>query len=212
LFNRLTEAIKRLNPWLDENNLNKVIRRITHIEATSVMEANQSFHDMLISKISITQDLGAGRKNHTVQLIDFDNIDNNDFIVANQISYTHANVTNRPDLILYVNGLPLVVIECKSPRLQPDEQIGQGVTQLLRYQKENEALLYNKLLLVTTSNERDKGSTIGKKVQHYSTWKEPYQLKTEAGDSAQDILTLVIIEKERLFDLILNFIVYEPED
>src|SRR5699024_8089717 len=86
LFNRLTEAIKRLNAWLDENNLNKVIRRITHIEATSVMEASQSFHDMLISKISITQDLGAGRKNHSVQLIDFDNIDNNDFIVANQIS------------------------------------------------------------------------------------------------------------------------------
>src|SRR5699024_3731416 len=101
LCNQLTGHIKRLNRWLDENNLNRVIRRITHIEATSVMEDNQWYHDMLISKISITQDLGAGRKNHTVQLIDFDNIDNNDFIVANQISYTHANVTNRPDLILY---------------------------------------------------------------------------------------------------------------
>ena len=212
LVNRLTKAIKRLNPWLDENNLNKVIRRITHIEATSVMEANQSFHDMLISKISITQDLGTGRKNHTVQLIDFDNIDNNDFIVTNQISYTHANVTNRPDLILYVNGLPLVVIECKSPRLQPDEQIAQGVTQLRRYQKENEPLFYYNQFVVATSNDRAKVGTIGAKVQHYSAWKEPYPLKAEKGDSAQDILTLGILEKERLFDLILNFIVYEPED
>src|SRR5699024_9063863 len=164
LMNRLTDAIKRLNPWLDDNNLNKVIRRITHIEATSVMEANQAFHDLLINKMSITQDLGSGRKNHTVQVIDFDNIDNNDFIVTNQISYTHANVTNRPDLILYVNGLPLVVIECKSPRLPPDEQVGQGVTQLRRYQKENESPFYYNQFLIATSNDRAKVGTIGGKV------------------------------------------------
>src|SRR5690625_1940937 len=195
LMDRLTKTIKSLNPWLDDNNLNRVIRRITHMEATSVMEANQAFHDMLINKMSITQDLGTGRKNHTVQVIDFDNIENNDFIVTNQISYTHANVTNRPDLILYVNGLPLVVIECKSPRLQPDEQIGQGVTQLLRYQKENELLFYYNQFLIATSNDRAKVGTIGAKVQHYSAWKEPYPLKVEEGDSAQDILTLGILEK-----------------
>src|SRR5690625_3232679 len=185
LLNRLTDAMKRLNPWLDDNNLNRVIRRITHMEATSVMEANQAFHDMLINKMSITQDLGTGKKNHTVHLIDFDNIKNNDFVVTNQISYTHANVTNRPDLILYVNGLPLIVIECKSPRLQPDEQIGQGVTQLRRYQKVNDPLFYYNQFLIATSNDRAKVGTIGLKVQHYSAWKEPYPLKVEhVGESA----------------------------
>ena len=215
LLNRFTDAIKRLNPWLDENNLNKVIRRITHMEAISLMEANQSFHDILINKMSIMQDLGGGRKNHTVQVIDFDNLDNNEFIVTNQMSYTHANITNRPDLMIYVNGLPLVIIECKSPRLPPDEQIGQGVTQLLRYQKENEPLFYYNQFLVSTSNDRAKVGTIGARVQHYSTWKEPYPLTVDAiGENAsvQDILSVGILEKSRLFDIILNFIVYEPED
>lgn len=215
LKERLVKAIRRLNPWLDENNLNKVTRRLTHIEATSVMEANQTFHDMLINKISITQDLGSGRKNHTVQVIDFENIENNEFIVTNQISYTHANITNRPDLILYVNGLPLVVIECKSPRLPPDEQIGQGVTQLRRYQEENESLFYYNQFLIATSNDRAKVGTIGAKVQHYSTWKEAYPLQVkDVGNNptAQDIVTTGILEKGRLFDIILNFIVYEPED
>src|SRR5699024_5883974 len=215
LMNRLKNAIKRLNPWLDENNLNKVIRRITHLEAVSLMEANQSFHDILINKMSIMQDLGGGRKNHTVQVIDFDNLDDNEFIVTHQMSYTHANITNRPDLIIYVNGLPLVIIECKSPRLPPDEQIGQGVTQLLRYQKENEPLFYYNQFLVSTSNDRAKVGTIGARVQHYSTWKEPYPLTVDAvgeNASAQDILSVGILEKSRLFDIILNFIVYEPED
>jgi len=215
LMDRLTQSIKRLNPWLDDNNLNKIIRRVTHIKTTSLMEANQTFHDMLINKTSITQDRGSGKKNHTVHLIDFDNIENNDFVVTNQISYTHANVTNRPDLIIYINGLPLVVIECKSPRLQPDEQIGQGVKQLRRYQKENKPLFYYNQFLIATSNDRAKVGTIGAKVQHYSTWKEPYPLSIDdVGDnpSTQDILTVGILDKERLFDIILNFIVYEPED
>lgn len=73
-------------------------------------------------------------------MIDFDNIDENEFIITRQLSYTNANETIRPDIMLYVNGLPLVVIECKSPTLPPDEQIGQGVKQLKRYQIVNENL------------------------------------------------------------------------
>src|SRR5699024_9948717 len=130
LKERLAESIQRLNPWINENNLNKVVRNITHMETTSLMEANQHFHELLINQLSVQQDVGSGRKNQTVKLIDFDNIDNNDFIITSQLSYTLANNTIRPDIMLYVNGLPLVVIECKSPALPPDEQIGQGVKQL----------------------------------------------------------------------------------
>src|SRR5699024_724778 len=142
LMYRLNQSIKRLYPWLDDDNLNIIIRRVTHIKTTRLMEAKQTINDMHINKTYITQEWWSCKKNHTVHLIDFDNIENNDFVVTNQISYTHANVTNRPDLIIYINGLPLVVIECKSPRLQPDEQIGQGVKQLRRYQKENKPLFY----------------------------------------------------------------------
>lgn len=215
LKERLINSVKRLNPWISENNLNKVVRKITHMEATSLMEANQEFHEILINKLSVQQDLGSGRKSQTVQLIDFDNIDENEFIITRQLSYTNANETIRPDIMLYVNGLPLVVIECKSPTLPPDEQIGQGVKQLKRYQIVNENLFYYNQFMVSTSNDRAKVGTIGASVQHYSTWREPYPLTVdEIGSNAtpQDVLTQGILDRERLFDIILNFIVYEPED
>ncbi|MFD2627439.1 type I restriction endonuclease subunit R [Oceanobacillus kapialis] len=215
LKGRLQETIQSLNPWINENNLNRVVRTITHMEATSVMEANQQFHELLINQLSVQQDVGSGRKNQTVKLIDFDNIESNDFIITSQFSYTHANDTIRPDIMLYVNGLPLVVIECKSPALPPDEQIGQGVKQLRRYQQENEALFHYNQFVIATSNDRAKVGTIGAKAQHYSAWKEPYPLSVQeigGNPTAQDILTTGILDKERLFDIILNFIVYEPED
>lgn len=215
LNKRLTESVKRLNPWISENNLNKVVHNITRMDATSLMEANQRFHDYLVNKLSIVQDVGDGRKNQTVTLIDFDNIENNDFVVTNQLGITNATGTIYPDIMVYVNGMPLVVIECKSPELPPDMQLGQAIRQLLRYQDVNEKLFYYNQFLISTSNDRAKVGTIGAQARHYSTWKEPYPLSVEdIGENAspQDILTAGILDKARLFDMIQNFIVYEPED
>src|SRR5699024_9968946 len=211
---RLTESVKRLNPWISENNLNKVVHNIARMDATSLMEANQRFHEYLVNKLSIVQDVGDGRKNQTVTLIDFDNIENNDFVITNQLGITHATGTIYPDIMVYVNGLPLVVIECKSPELPPDMQLGQAIRQLLRYQDVNEKLFYYNQFLISTSNDRAKVGTIGAQARHYSTWKEPYPLSVEdIGENAstQDILTAGILDKERLFDIIQNFIVYEKE-
>ncbi|MCT2534780.1 type I restriction endonuclease subunit R [Aquibacillus koreensis] len=215
LKKQLIDSIKKLNPWINKNNLNKVVRSITHMEFTNVMEANQNFHELLINKMSVQQDLGTGRKNQTVQLIDFDNIDKNEFIVTNQLHITSAHGTIIPDVMVYVNGLPLVVIECKSPTLAPAEQIGQGVKQLRRYQKESELLFHYNQFVVATSNDRAKVGTIGANVQHYSAWKEPYPMTVkELGShaTAQEILIAGVLDKQRLFDIIQNFIVYEPED
>ncbi|MCA1011766.1 type I restriction endonuclease subunit R [Halobacillus halophilus] len=215
LKKRLTEAVERLNPWINENNLNKVVRSLTHMEAVSLMDANESFYSKLINRISVQQDVGKGRKSQTVELIDFENVDNNEFLVVDQFSITSAQGTIRPDVLVFVNGLPLVVIECKSPTLAPDEQMSQGVKQLKRYQKESETLFHYNQFMVATSNDRAKVGTIGAKLQHYSEWKDPYPKTTHdigPNPSPQDILVTGTLEKERLFDLIQNFIVYEPEE
>src|SRR5699024_2906731 len=185
------------------------------MDATSLMEANQRFHEYLVNKLSIVQDVGDGRKNQTVTLIDFDNIENNDFVITNQLGITHATGTIYPDIMVYVNALHLVVIECKSPELPPDMQLGQAIRQLLRYQDVNEKLFYYNQFLISTSNDRAKVGTIGAQARHYSTWKEPYPLSVEdIGENAspQDILTAGILDKARLFDMIQNFIVYEKEE
>ncbi|TKH20276.1 type I restriction endonuclease subunit R [Bacillus wiedmannii] len=213
LKERLNKAIRCLNPWLSDTNLAKVMRSITHIESTSLMEANQKFHEMIVNMISVQQDLGKGKKNQTVRLIDFEKPEHNEFLVVEQFTVNNAQGNIRPDLLLFVNGLPLVIIECKSPMLSPDEQIGEGVRQLHRYQSSHEQLFHYNQFMIVTSNDRAKVGTIGAKAQHYGEWKDPYpKTVAELGVSltSQDILTAGMLTKENLLDLIRNFIVYEP--
>ncbi|HDR7470296.1 TPA: type I restriction endonuclease subunit R [Bacillus toyonensis] len=213
LKERMRKAILRLNPWLSDTNLAKVMRSITHIESTSLMEANQKFHEMIVNMISVQQDLGKGKKNQTVKLIDFERPENNEFLVVDQFTISNAQGNIRPDLIIFINGLPLVIIECKSPMLPPDEQIGEGVRQLHRYQNTHEQLFHYNQFMIVTSNDRAKVGTIGAKVQHYGEWKDPYpKTVAELGVSStpQDVLTAGMLTKENLLDLIRNFIVYEP--
>jgi len=215
LIQRLAHAVQRLNPWVSDTNLNKIIRSVTHIEATSLMEANEKLHGMLVNYISIQQDLGKGKKNQTVKLIDFANPINNEFLIVDQFSISDASGTIRPDLIIYVNGLPLVVIECKSPMVAIDEQIGKAVKQLRRYQKDCEQLFFYNQFMIATSNDRAKSGTIGAQLQHFADWKDPYPLTSpEVGTNPtpQDILVAGILSKTNLLDLIQNFIVYEPDN
>ncbi|PGT36879.1 DEAD/DEAH box helicase [Bacillus anthracis] len=215
LKKRLSKAILQLNPWISDTNLAKVMRSITHIESTSLMEANQKFHEMIVNMISIQQDLGKGKKNQTVKLIDFEKPENNEFLVVDQFIISNAQGNIRPDLIIFINGLPLVIVECKSPMLSPDEQIGEGVRQLHRYQSTHEQLFHYNQFMIVTSNDRAKVGTIGAKAQHYGEWKDPYpRTVAELGVSPtpQDILTAGMLTKENLLDLIRNFIVYEPVD
>lgn len=213
LKGRLNKAVLSFNPWLSETNLTKVIRSITHIESSSLMEANQKFHEMIVNMISVQQDLGKGKKNQTVKLIDFENPENNEFIVVDQFTISNAQGNIRPDLIIFINGLPLVIVECKSPMLPPDEQVGEGVRQLNRYQNTHEQLFHYNQFMIVASNDRAKAGTIGAKAQHYGEWKDPYpRTVAELGISPtpQDILTAGMLTKENLLDLIRNFIVYEP--
>lgn len=214
LRDRLTKILRRLNPWMDENNMQKVLRSLLYIEATSLMEANETFHHMLVNYIAVQQDLGKGKKNQTVKLIDFDHLENNEFLVVDQFSITSPEGNIRPDLIVFVNGLPLVVIECKNPLLNVNEQIGQGVKQLTRYQHEQERLFHYNQFMIVSSNDRARVGTIGAQAKHYGLWKDPYPLTSpEIGDnpSPQDILTAGMLSKQNLLDLVQNFIVYEPE-
>ncbi|MFC6602061.1 type I restriction endonuclease [Ectobacillus funiculus] len=102
-------------------------------------------------------------KNQTVKLIDFETPENNDLLVVDQFTVSNAQGNIRPDLVIFINGLPLVIVECKSPMLPPDEQIGEGVRQLQRYQNTHEQLFHYNQFMIVTSNDRAKAGTIGAK-------------------------------------------------
>lgn len=240
LQSRLTNAVKKLNPWINDDNLRKVIREISHPLVPTLIEANETIWQTLVQYQSVEQDLGKGRKGQTVKIIDFEHPENNDFLCVNQfkIQGTHQNII--PDIILFVNGLPLAVIECKSPYItNPMES---GIDQLLRYANRRqphedegaEKLFWYNQMMVSTHRESARVGTISSKIEHYLEWKDPYPLthnqvflqsvednsdvvlldKNDAKNhvNSQEVLIAGLFNKQNFLDIIQNFTVFEPVD
>jgi type I restriction enzyme, R subunit len=215
LETRLADSIRKLNEWISEENTNKLVKQLVSFSSEDLWNANNTMFDLLFgSGVSVQQDLGSGKKNQTVRLFDFENKGDanlNDYLVVNQISYTNANGTIRPDIVIYINGLPLVIVECKSPKLKWDKQLPEGVRQFERYQETNEKLFWYNQMLVVTSRDRARVGTIFARPQHYGLWKDPYPLTfDDIGSSrAQDILVAGMFRKDAILDLMRNFIVFD---
>lgn len=212
LEKRLAQSIQKLNPWINASNLDKLLGELTIIAETDDFVANQAVHDKLFGHgLIVQQDLGSGKKSQTVQLFDFDQVENNEYIVVNQIRYENAKGTIKPDVVLYINGLPLVVIECKSPKLKWDKQLPEGVKQFNRYQETHPKLFWYNQMLIVTSRDRARIGTVGARSQHYGLWKDPYPLNIEevGSERPQDLLVAATLRKEAVLDLMWNFIVYD---
>jgi len=160
LVKRLESAIKRINPWISDENLRKVSRDITHPHFAALMEYNHAFYQTLVNYLSVEQDLGKGRKGQTVKLIDFENPENNEFICSNQFKVEGVNQNIIPDIVCFVNGLPLAVIECKSPYIA--SPMSEGINQLRRM-----------LIYVTLKIMRAQKSSFG----ITNSWYRPAEIK-----------------------------------
>lgn len=180
LEKRLSAAILRINPWISLDNLRKVVRETMHPVTATLIEANQKlWHDMVHYQ-SVEQDLGKGRKGQTVRLIDFDVPSNNEFLCVNQFKVEGVNDTIIPDIVCFVNGLPLAVIEAKSP--YTTNPMDNGINQLRRYANRRtphedegaERLFWYNQMMVCTHRDQARVGTISAKVEHYLEWKDAY--------------------------------------
>jgi len=237
LVEQLNAAIKRINPWISDENLNKVSREITHPNFAGLMEYNHAIYQTLVNYQSVEQDLGKGRKGQTVKIIDFDNIENNEFICTNQFKVEGANQKIIPDIVCFVNGLPLAVIECKSP--YKTTPISEGINQLRRYANLRhphgyvagdsgiegaEKLFWYNQLMVSTCRDQAKVGTISSSSQHYADWKDAYPFTDKELDAdlnggfdgenvtAQQRLLAGMFNRAAFLDLLQNFILYETVD
>ncbi len=226
LTGRLNSALKRLNPWISGTNLTKAVRAVTHVQATSLAEANQTLYTSLTYGIALEQDRGDGRKSHTVRFLDFDKPDRNEWIVTRQYRVLGSKKHVIPDVVVFVNGLPLAVIECKSPTIG-DAWKAEAVKQLHRYQEADarwKGLGAPKLfeaaqILVGTCGERAVYGTVGTTERFFLEWKEPYPLSAiQLGEqlgrtpAPQDILLYGLLEPRNLLDIVRNFVVFEIEE
>ncbi len=217
LKSKLSHSIKKINSWINEDNLKKVVREFAQITNLNLMEANQKVYEKLTKYLSVEQDLGEGRKSHTVKIIDFENLENNEFLITNQFKVAGLNQNIVPDIVLFVNGLPLAVIECKSPFITNPMEA--GINQLLRYcnnrkPEENEGaekLFYYNQILVSTYNNQARLGTISSRYEHYLEWKDVYPKNIEdyKNKSSQEILIEGIFNHKNFLDIIRNFTIFE---
>lgn len=221
LENRLSANIKRINPWISDQNLHKVVKDLTKTQYTNLIEANQAIWTNINECVSVMQDLGKGNKGQTVHIIDFESPENNEFLCTNQFKVSGINQNIIPDIILFVNGLPLAVIECKSPYItNPMES---GIDQLLRYANRrtpendegSERLFHYNQMMVSTHRDKARVGTITSRMEHYLEWKDPYPLTIEqvgAAEASQDVLIAGLFTKANFLDILQNFTVFEPVD
>ena len=216
----LEQAIQRINPWISEDNLRKVVREVTLIQTSTLMEANKLFWERLTQYISVDQDLGSGRRGQTLKLIDFDNPENNEFLCVDQFKIQGPSQNIIPDILLFVNGLPLGVMECKSPFVT--DPMAEGINQLRRYANRrnssdtegSEKLFHYNQVMVSTHRDGARVGTISSPVEYYLEWKDPYPTDAKALGSpanAQQLLIQGLLNPATFLDIIQNFTLYETD-
>ncbi|WP_323590925.1 type I restriction endonuclease subunit R [Aliarcobacter butzleri] len=209
LEDRLRQSLLKINPWLQDNTLEKVVRKLKNIQASTLMEANQIVFDFITKKDSITEKPTPEAKPQPVFIIDYENIENNDFLIVNQMKYNGIHKNSIPDIVVYINGLPLAIIEAKSPKVS----ITDAISDLAYYQENSQKLFYYNQICVGMNKGKALYGTIGSQFEHYSKYKledlTELELLVERTATAQDILIYSLFKKEMLLDIIRNFTIFE---
>lgn len=206
LVDRLRTALARLNPALPHSARENALRKVVVHETTDLVLNNQRFHRFLIEGVDVEYSDGAGSLRYAkARIIDFVNPDANDWLVVNQFTIKEDAGERRPDLMVFVNGLPVGLFEFKNPT---DEKatIHGAYNQLQTYKRDLPALLaYNELLVVGDGTQARMGSLTAA-WEWFGTWKR------ESGANVPiEIEPLVneVFEKRRLLDIIQYFILFE---
>ena len=210
LERRLRDALAELNPRLPVDALDDAYRTLTRPEGTTLEARNRDFHRMLVNGVEIEYREDGGRaRGDIVRAIDFDNPANNDFLAVNQFTVTENRNTRRPDVVLFVNGLPLGVIELKNPA-DEDATIWTAWQQLQTYKAELPTLFsMNEALVVSDGIEARIGTlTSGRE------WFKPW--RTVTGETLADplmtklqVMLEGVFEPGRFLALVRDFIVFE---
>ncbi len=209
IVEKLEEALSKINPDIPRGKLGEVVVELLRLESPVFEINNRQFHKYVNDGIPIEIRSDESRKGDLVRIFDFENIDNNNFLVVNQFSITGKNGTRRPDIIVFVNGFPLAVLELKSPA-DKDADIWQAYEQMETYKQELPDLFaYNLACIISDGMNARIGSITAQK-ERYAFWRT---LKTESDrpNFEFELETMVkgFFDRELLLDYLRYFVVFE---
>lgn len=213
LINRVQNALERLNPSVPYEAIEDALQKITRTSSPSLAENNHQLHRMLVDGVDVEYRRADGRiAGDKVRLIDFDNIDNNDFLAVNQFTVVENGINRRADIVLFVNGLPLVLIELKNPA-DENATIWTAFNQLQTYKMQIPSLLrFNEALIISDGLEARIGTLTADR-ERFMPWPTMDGENLASKTMLQsEVLVKGICDKRRLLDLIRHFIVFEENE
>ena len=205
----LDDAIHRLNPTLPEEAISDALYKLKNFENAELVQKNELFMEYLQYGIEVRYFVENEERSGLVYLVDYKNPDKNSFIIANQWSFVE-NSTKRPDILLFLNGIPIVLMELKSPSRE-ETDASEAYTQIRNYMHEIPSMFIYNCICVMSDQLTSKAGTITSGEDRFMEW------KTKDGDyentqHAQfDTFFEGIFQKERLLDIIKNFICFSNE-
>ena len=211
LREKLEQAVKRLNPTLTDEVCDGAVKTVLRIASPDVLANNEAFHRLLTEGVPVSTYQEGMERGERVWLVDFDDPWNNEFTVVNQFTIIENGHNRRPDVLLFVNGLPLVIMELKNAA-DENATIESAYRQIETYKQQIPSLFtYNELIIISDGLEARAGS-LSAGFSRFTAW------KTEDGEhiasplqSQLEVLINGMLKKDTLLDLVRSFIVFEKQ-
>jgi type I restriction enzyme, R subunit len=209
ILDKVKSAIGRLNPSIPSAVRDDALKQILRFPSPELITNNEAFHRLLTEGINVAYQKDGNPRGDFVWLIDFDNPENNEFTVVNQFTVIENEINKRPDVILFINGIPLVVIELKNPA-DENATVKSAFKQLQTYKATIPTLFhYNDLLVISDGLEAKIGS-LSAGYSRFMAWKSADGVdEASLLVSQMEILIKGMLNKETLLDLIRHFTVFE---
>ena len=209
LIQRLRKAVARLNPGIPADAQEQAVQKVLRIYSPDLLHNNETFHQLLVEKVKIPYQQDGYERSYEVALIDFENPPNNEFLVVNQYTIIENNQNKRPDILLFINGIPLVLFELKNPA-DENATIHKAYDQIQTYKATIPGLFtYNAVCVISDGMECRAGS-VSAGFTRYMTWKSADGKKEASRFIPQlEILVTGMLNPAILLDIIRNFIIFE---
>jgi len=211
LKTRLRAAIDRLNPHIPAEAREEAFKKALRTQSLTLIDNNEAFHCLLTEGVDVKFGIGGGKsRTDKVWLVDFDHPENNEFLAVNQFTVVENNTNKRPDIVLFINGLPLIVIELKNPADEKAD-VQAAFHQLQTYQQVIPSLFTYNAFEIISDGWFAKAGTISSDYSRFMEWKSEDGVRVVDSKHEPELEPLIkgLLNKQTLLDMIRHFIVFE---
>ena len=207
LDSTLRESLVRINRGLPLEAINEALSKLKNFDTGSLLQKNTIFMDYLQNGITVKFFVKGEEQSLIVRLIDYENKENNSFYVVNQFTFFENGNNRRPDIILFINGLPLVLMELKSPT---KDEVGaeNAYNQIRNYMKDIPTIFYYNAICVISDLSTNKAGTITSGLDRFMEWKTKDGSYEDISFAGFETFYEGLFQKERLLDILKNFILF----